>query len=173
MHTRVFLGVLIAALAVAAGVVVAHAVAPDTRTYAPEMNAGMGFLPRIARELQLTPQQTQALMGLHREYAEETSPVRQRLRTEMKEMALLWTDRRVGADQLRAQADVVDALKTQLRNTTIDYALRARAVLTEEQLARISGWITAGTGPAFGKGCPLGGEHGGVRGRNTQGPLST
>lgn len=171
MHTRLIIGMLIAALAVVTGVVVAQTTSPVPERGGPGMDTGMGVLPRIARELQLTPEQTQALMAIHREYMEQTVPVREQLRTEMRNLGLLWTNRQSTAADLRAQADVVDALKTQLRNTTIDYTLRARAVLTDQQLARIAEWINTGRGPGFGVSCPAPGGHGTMGGRAVRGGL--
>lgn len=171
MKGKVIVFVLVLALAVTAGTVMAQGArrgaagpGPGPGTGAGPGGPGMwcpgfGFGPRIAAELGLSDAQTAQLKQIRDDCAAATETTREQLRVEAQKMAQLWAAPQPNGDAIKAQGAVIDALKADLRNIGVDYAIAGLNVLTAEQRQKLQamakdrrGW-GAGMGPGCGMMC--------------------
>jgi Spy/CpxP family protein refolding chaperone len=134
------------------------------------MGGPWSFGPRIAQELNLSQDQIATLKALHADFVEATKATREQLRDKMSELAALWADDQSTAADIKAKAEEIEALRSIIRNTGIDYLVRARNVLTPEQRTKLSeliknrpgfgggmGMMMGCQGPGMGGECPVGG----------------
>jgi Spy/CpxP family protein refolding chaperone len=104
----------------------------------PRMGQGMGMMHEMfAKQLNLTQDQMRQLKALHEEFRTETQATKDQLKTEIKDMIDLWAAPQPDAAVIKAKAAEIDALKTQMRDTGIDYAIKGLNMLTPAQREKL------------------------------------
>lgn len=159
MKTRLIAVVVILALAIAASVVVAQGPRGGAKSAGPKAGGpmmadcglGMGCGPGLMRDLKLSKDQTKQFKQLRDEFMAATKETREQIKAKMKGLCGLCCTENPDADAIKAQLAEIDELRVQVRNTGIDYMLRARQVLTPAQREKISAKMKncAGKCPGF------------------------
>ncbi|MCE5314667.1 MAG: periplasmic heavy metal sensor [Armatimonadota bacterium] len=163
MRTKILIVVLVIALVVTAGLVMAQGMKGGKKAAGGGcgMGLGMGFGPKIMKELNLTSDQRQQMKTLRTEFMTSTQAARDQMQTKAQELAQLWAQD-AGASQLKAKLAEIDTLRAEIRDAGVDFALKARTLLTEEQRTKLQEMIksTPGCGAGLcgglGMGCGLG-----------------
>lgn len=142
-----------------------------------------GLGPRLTQQLNLTQDQVNQLRQLRQDFWNATQTTREQLQAKCKEMIGLWTAAQPDASRIKALAADIDALRAEIRDTGIDYMIRALNVLTPAQREKLRSMVKdmgerclkMGGGCCFGPGigCGLGlglGPGAGMGPRNATGP---
>ena len=95
----------------------------------------------LARELNLTQNQITQLQQLRDDYLAATKATRDQLQAKCGQMVDLWAAAQPDANQIKALAADIDALRAELRDTGIDYMIRGLGVLTPEQRTKVQGLV--------------------------------
>lgn len=112
---------------------------------------GIGCGPELMRELKLTPQQIQEMQALKERLMADAKPIREQLQAKCREMCALWIDGDAAA--IKAAAADMDAVRAEMRDLAIDYAIQARNILTPAQRDIIKNKISKSPCCAPGQNC--------------------
>lgn len=150
MRTRILAVLVILAVAVTATVVLAQGARRGAPAAPPAggpgmaqpggpgcMGMGLGFGPKMAQQLGLTQDQLTRLQAIKQDCAKATQPLREQMQTKMTEMKQLWMADQPNAAAIKAAAADMDALRAEVRNICIDYAIAGYNVLTPDQKAKL------------------------------------
>jgi Spy/CpxP family protein refolding chaperone len=155
-HTIVILVVL--AMVVSAGLAVA--VAPRGGGKGGRGMGMRGMCPmmgaKLAAELGLTDAQVAQMKTLHQEFVDGTKATRERMMAKRKEMADLWSADQPDADGIKAAAAEMDGLRAQMRDTGIDYLIKALGMLTPDQRVKLRTIMRNRPDACPCPGCPMG-----------------
>ncbi|MCX8053863.1 MAG: Spy/CpxP family protein refolding chaperone [Armatimonadetes bacterium] len=163
MRTRLVVGILIIALAVAACLVLNAA--PRNRGAAAGPPAVVGaqkpgwcgcplgcLMPgKLVKELGLTDTQIAELKRLHLQFLDETKTAREEIQAKAKEMFNLWLADSPDADAIKSLAAEIDTLRDQIRNAGIDHMISALNVLTPAQRDKLRAILKDCAARCFGK----------------------
>ncbi len=164
MKSRIVAVVLVVALALSAGVVLAQrgrqpmkpAAAPAV---APGAGGGwcmgMGMLGRLSTSLNLTADQITQLQAIQKDFMDSTQTLRTDIQAKMKQMLDLWAADQPDAAAIKDVANQLEALRAQIRNSAIDHAISATGVLTADQRAKLHDMMSKAPGMCMGMGCGL------------------
>ena len=120
------------------------------------------------RDLRLNPQQSDAIEVLHGELEKEAYPIRGRIYTCRQELFELLQADTPDSTAIDAKIDEINDLQRRMQATVVDYMLRERELLDEEQRQVFFGSMRgrmcphggpSGMGPLFGR-CHRGGRWG-------------
>ncbi len=136
----------LAAVAIVTGVGAQRGPAPGKQAGPGPAAAGLGcpmwgLGPRIAQQLNLTQDQVNQLRQLRQDFWDATQTAREQLQAKCKEMVGLWTAAQPNAGRIKALAADIDALRAEIRDTGIDYMIRALNVLTPAQREKLQKMI--------------------------------
>ncbi|MEI6511779.1 MAG: periplasmic heavy metal sensor [bacterium] len=146
------------------------------------MGMGMGMFSMMARDLNLSQEQTTALQEECKKCMTETQTQRSEMQAKMKEMALLILADTPDNAAIQAKRGEIQSLQTELGNSMIDHMLVGSSVLNAEQKTKLRDKISKcqsfGPGMGMGKGpggpapmrgsCPMGGPNSGMPGNVTK-----
>lgn len=99
------------------------------------------MLEKIAKELNLTSDQICQLKKIKSDFMDATKDTRAQLKAEKENLANLWAADTLDADAIKAEFSKIDELKSQLRDTGIDYAAKAMNILTSDQRCKLKTMI--------------------------------
>jgi Spy/CpxP family protein refolding chaperone len=142
-------------LLILALIAVSAAIGQPRGTASHEKTGGGGF-DKFAAQLGLTPDQEATLKGLRQEFRTETAGIRESLRTKWQELSALFRDPKAKDEDIIAKRRELSALRDQIGQKAVEYLLKARKVLTPEQLAKLPEWGQLGIGPGHWKGRGMG-----------------
>ena len=112
----------------------------------------------------LTEEQIRSLESLQRGYQEEAAPKYRGLMTLRLELQCYVSDKNIKPQDLMEQHKKLLSLQTELETLSFSYQMKARSILTKEQLERLPQDCTLGMGTGFGIGVGIGrGPRGRVR----------
>ena len=118
--------------------------APELIAQAPSGPEAEGERPRRGRrgrwleELDLTPEQRDAIRAIRREARPTKQDLRQQLQQERETMRSLLSDSNTSRDQLRSQHQTLMAARQQMANQRFEMMLDIREELTPEQRAKLA-----------------------------------
>jgi len=99
---------------------------------------GRGHLdPDVIAALELTSEQTQKVQALHDTANKEITPLKAQFATKRAEMRLLWTQKTLDVDKIKATQKELQALGTKLRDIRTDMRIAFRNILTPEQTSKL------------------------------------
>ena len=168
MSKKVLVVSMILALLVTAGVVVAQCRcgggtgATCSAGKMGQGKMGQGMMGQMAKELNLTPDQTKQLQQIHSDFMDATKATRDQLKAERQTMKSLWMADTPDPAAIKAEFAKIDELKAQLRDAGVDNAIRALGVLTPDQRAKLKTMIQKKMGQCkemgmgMGFGCEMG-----------------
>ncbi|MCX6344010.1 MAG: hypothetical protein NT018_02910 [Armatimonadetes bacterium] len=157
MGRKAMLIAVLAIMAMAASIITAQAQCTVSTPAYEAMGPGLG--PKIISDLNLTPAQVDQLKGVKSDFMNATVDLRGQLNVKLNELTALWADPKTTTDQVKAKADEIDVIRTQIRNIGIDYLAKARDILTSEQRAKVDQMIRTNPGWLFGMACTMGMEY--------------
>jgi Spy/CpxP family protein refolding chaperone len=164
MKSRIVAIVLVVALALSAGVVLAQRGRQPMKPAGPPAMApgagdgwcmGMGMLGKVSKELNLSTDQVAQLQTIQKDFMDSTQATRTDIQAKMKQMMDLWMADQPDAGAIKDLAGQLEALRAQIRNSAIDHAVSAIGVLTADQLAKLREMIGKNPGMCMGMGCGL------------------
>ena len=100
-------------------------------------------------DLALTEEQTKALEGLQRDYMAEAMPLRRELMSLRFELRHLIRDPNVQSKVLFDRQKKISDLQVKLDNLSLSYQIKARSMLTKEQLEQLPQNCSLGTSPEY------------------------
>lgn len=163
MRSRLVAGMLIAVLVIATGAAVAQRARGGQGRMMGRggrgpcgLGLGLGIGPAIINELGLTTDQVNRLQRMTDEYKSETQPLRTQLRTDLSELATLWTADSPDQSAIRAKLAEVDRTRTQIRNAMVERTFAAMSVLTPAQRTKLRDLVKNRRGFGVGMGYGLG-----------------
>ncbi len=130
---------------------------------------GKGHGRRMARALDLSEEQQEAVQALRKDMREELGDVRAVLREKREELAELWRAETPDRTAILAKMAELDGLRQSVRTRRVDFRLAVHALLTPEQRERAAELFARrgpgrhgrrhgrGHGPGFGPGPGFGG----------------
>lgn len=145
---------VILALTASAAVVLAQRPQPRAAPGAmakPEMCPDL--IEKITKELNLTPDQVTQLQAIRKDFMDSTQATRDQIKTDMTKMRDLWLADTPDAAAIKALAMEMDTLRAQVRDSAIDHAIQALAVLTPDQRAKVKEWVQKNPHLMMGMGC--------------------
>jgi len=163
MRNRIVAILLIAALTLVAGIVVAQ-----RGRGGPGQGMGMGMAgscglglglgmgPAAISELSLSNDQVTQLQKITNQFLSDTQQSRAQLQTKLNELAQLWTAEAPNESAIRNKLADVDRVRTQIRNSMVDRTFAVMRVLTPQQKAKLRGLVKSRPGFGVGVGCGLG-----------------
>ena len=163
MRNRIVAILLIAALTLVAGIVVAQ-----RGRGGPGQGMGMGMAgscglglglgmgPAAISELSLSNDQVTQLQKITNQFLSDTQQSRDQLQTKLNELAQLWTAEAPNESAIRNKLADVDRVRTQIRNSMVDRTFAVMRVLTPQQKAKLRGLVKSRPGFGVGVGCGLG-----------------
>lgn len=113
----------------------------------------------LDRDLDLSPQQTQTVDELRYNLEKRAYPIRTKIHTKREELFELLQTEPPDSAAISEKVDEINALQRQMQSTVVDYMLREKEVLNEEQrqvfFGRIGGRLcpgggAGGMGPLYG-----------------------
>jgi Spy/CpxP family protein refolding chaperone len=162
MKSRIVAIVLVLALALSAGVVLAQRGRQLAKPAAPPAVAPgqapgccMGMLGKCSKELNLTADQIAQLQAIQKDFMDSTQALRTDIQAKMKQMLDLWAADQPDAAAIKDLANQLEALRAQIRDSAIDRAVAAIAVLTADQRAKLHDMMKKAPGMCMGMGCGL------------------
>lgn len=168
MRSRVIAALLIAALTLVGGIVVAQrgrggpgqgmGMGMGNRAAGGPcgLGLGLGLGPAAVGELALTSAQTTKLQAITNQFVSDTQRSRAQLQTMLDELAQLWTAEKPNESAIRNKIADVDRVRTQIRNSMVDRTFAVMRVLTPQQKAKLRGLVKSRPGFGVGVGCGLG-----------------
>ena len=164
MKSRIVAVVLVLALALSAGVVLAQRGKQPVKPAGPPAMApaasggwcmGMGMLGRLKAALNLSAEQMTQLEAIQKDFLDSTQGLRTDIQAKMKQMLDLWMADQPDAAAIKDLANQLDALRAQIRDSAIDHAIQAIGVLTPDQRAKLRDMMSKSPGMCMGMGCGL------------------
>jgi Spy/CpxP family protein refolding chaperone len=110
----------------------------------------------LAAKLNLTKEQSGQIQSIRTEYQKETADLKEAIRTKKASLDERFRDPKASEKQILAAQEEVAALKAKKRQKTMQARLKARSILTPEQIRNIPpgcGLGIGGKGACGGKGC--------------------
>lgn len=113
----------------------------------------------LDRDLDLSPQQAETVVGLRDDMEKRTYPICTKIHTKRQELFELLQTEQPDSAAISEKVDEINALQRQMQSTVVDYMLREKEVLNEEQrqvfFGRIGGRLcpgggAGGMGPLYG-----------------------
>jgi len=92
---------------------------------------------RLANYLNLTPQQKKKISRLRLSFEEETLDLRMQLERKRIQLQKLLMDERINKDKIYSLVDDMAAIKGRIDKKMVDFYLKIRKILTEEQLEKL------------------------------------
>ena len=92
---------------------------------------------RLANYLNLTPQQKKKISRLRLSFEEETLDLRTQLERKRIQLQKLLMDERINKDKIYSLVDDMAAIKGRIDKKMVDFYLKIRKILTEEQLEKL------------------------------------
>jgi|GEM_PF-421220 len=164
MKVKIVVAVLVVALVLSAGVVLAQRGRQPMKPAGPPAMApgagdgwcmGMGMLGKLGKELNLSADQITQLKTIQKDFMDSTAATRSEIQAKMKQMMDLWAADQPDAAAIKSMAAQLDALRAQVRDAAIDHAVSAIGVLTPEQRAKMQQMMKNNPGMCMGMGCGL------------------
>jgi Spy/CpxP family protein refolding chaperone len=136
---------------IALPVAIAQPNGPASQAPLPQTPHGRGF-EKLAAQLGLTPDQEATLKGIHQGFRNETAGIRDSLRIKRQELSALFKDPTAKDENIMAKRQELSALRNQIERKAMEYQLKARKVLTPDQLAKVPRGFLMGMGKGPGRG---------------------
>jgi Spy/CpxP family protein refolding chaperone len=136
---------------IAVPVAIAQPNGPASQAPLPQTTHGRGF-EKLAAQLGLTPDQETTFKGLHQEFRNETAGIRDSLHAKRQELSALFKDPKAQDADIMAKKQELSALQNQIDQKAMEYGLKARKVLTPDQLAKVPPGFLMGMGMGLGHG---------------------
>ncbi|MCD6574666.1 periplasmic heavy metal sensor [Candidatus Aerophobetes bacterium] len=92
---------------------------------------------RLANYLNLTPQQKKKISRLRLSFEEETLDLRTQLERKRIQLQKLLMDERINKDKIYSLVDDMATIKGRIDKKMVDFYLKIRKILTEEQLEKL------------------------------------
>jgi len=188
MKSRAIVTLLIAALVVTAGAVIAQRGRGGPgqgmgigmgMPGSCGLGLGLGVGPAVVSELGLTNDQVAQLQKITDQFVWDTRQLRVELQTRLNELAQLWTVEEPSKSAIRSKIAEVDHLRARIRDAMIDKTFAAMSVLTPAQKTKLRSLVKnrpgfgVAMGYGLGLGCGMGGYNcylmGGTGGRGYRG----
>ena len=120
----------------------------------PDPGLGDGLRSRglnaLAERLNLSPEQVASLRELRHGFWEETAEEKEALFKKKDELALMFKDQKTNDTDILAKKKEMTALRDQVEEKAMGYRLKARKILTPEQLAQLPPGCGLGFAPGGG-----------------------
>lgn len=163
MKSRIIVFVVIVALVLCAVAVVAQrgrqagkpAGAPAMGAPGGAWGMGMGMCERMKNQLGLTPGQVKDLEVIRKDFMDSTQVAREDIKAKMAQMLDLWAAEPPEAAAIKDLAAQMEQPRADIRNSAIDHAISALAVLTPDQRAKVKDWVKKNPGMCMGMACGM------------------
>jgi Spy/CpxP family protein refolding chaperone len=103
---------------------------------------GRGFDLSILSELNLTPDQSEKIRILHESHLQEIKPIRTQLFNKRSELRILWMQKKLEPDKIRAAQKEIHHLRDQHEELATEYRISFRNLLKPEQVSKYLAYKT-------------------------------
>jgi len=107
------------------------------RKIQPQMQRNWNWRERLANYLNLTPQQKKKISRLRLSFEEEILDLRTQLERKRIQLQKLLMDEKINKDKIYSLVDDMATIKGRIDKKMVDFYLKIRKILTEEQLEKL------------------------------------